>query len=312
MTKFAFHFFLLLISISAMAASSDWTTDVKKGCKSLELCAIGTGDTRAAAERSARVSLSKIFDTKISSKLATSLKSSGSDVEESVSEDISEATESALAGVEITKGHEDKTTFYSLAVVNKSKAAGGFKKEIENIDEQMKAIAKDGESIEKIKLEKLFVRREVLNKQYQFLTNQSLASPVSYEEVFAAKKSASNDVIIHVYLDEDEPKTIEAALIRVISDMGFQATSGQTRNKAATHIITGEYVSDKQYLKVEGFEKYKFVLKVKAMKALSKVESGHLDFESIETARDFSQANDKALPKFQEYIKSNIEKLNLK
>lgn len=311
MTKLMLISFLFVFSCFAVAVP-DWTTDIKKACKSSELCAVGTGDTRSVSERNARVSLSKIFDTKISSKLATSLKSSGAEVEEAVSEDINEATETALAGVEIKKSFEDKTSFYSLAVVNKAKAAAGFKKEIENIDGQMKAIAKDGESIEKVKLGKLFVKREVLNKQYNFLTGQSIESPISYEEIFAAKRDASNNVVIHVYLDEDEPKTVEAALVRTITEMGFQATSGQTRNKNSTHIITGEYVSDKQYLNVDGFEKYKFVLKIKAMKADTKVESGHLDFEVIETGRNFSQANDKAIPKFQEYIRSNIENLNLR
>jgi hypothetical protein len=311
MTKLLLASLLVVFSVSGFAAP-DWTTDMKKACKSSELCAVGTGDTRSVSERNARVALSKIFDTKISSKLATSLKSTGAEVEEAVSEDINEATETALSGVEIKKSHEDKTSFYSLAVVNKAKAASGFQKEIQNIDGQMKAIAKDGESIEKVKLGKLFVKREVLNKQYQFLTGKSIDSPISYEEIFAAKRDASNNVVIHVYLDEDEPKTVEAALVRTISDMGFQATSGQTRNKNSTHIITGEYVSDKQYLNVEGFEKYKFVLKIKAMKADTKVESGHLDFEVVETGRNYSQANDKAIPKFQEYIKNNIENLNLR
>lgn len=311
MTKMLFTLFLIAMS-TAILALPEWASDMKKACKSSELCAVGTGESRAASERSARVALSKIFETKMSSKLASSLRSSGADVEESVSEDISEATESALAGVEITKSFEDKNNFFSLAVVNKSKAAAGFKKEIETIDVQMKAIAKDSDNIQKIKLQRLFVRREVLNKQHHFLTNQSIESPVSYDEIYSANRTASNDAVIHVYLDEDEPKTIEAALVRSLSDLGFLATSGQTRNKKSTYIVTGEYVADKQYLKVDGFEKYKFVLKIKAMKSGTKVESGHLDFEVIETARDFSQANDKAIAKFQEFIKNNVEKLNLK
>ncbi len=311
MTKFIIACLLLAFSLSSFAAP-DWTSDAKKACKSSELCAVGTGDTRSVADRNARVALSKIFDTKISSKLATSLKSSGSDVEESVSEDISEATETALAGVEIKKSAEDKTSFFSLAVVNKMKAANGFKKEIESIDEKMKAIIKEGEGLEKVKLEKLYVKREVLNRQYQFLTNKSIESPISYEEIFAAKKSATSNVVIHVYLDEDEPKTVESALARSLSEAGFQATSGQTRNKNSTHVITGEFVADKQYLNVDGFEKYKFVLKIKAMKADTKVESGHLNHEVVETGRNYSQAADKAIPKFQDYIKENIESLNLR
>lgn len=301
----------VLSSLSSFAAP-DWTTDMKKACKSSELCAVGTGDTRSVSERNARVALSKIFDTKISAKLASNLKSSGKDVEESVAEDINEATETALAGVEIKKSFEDKTTFFSLAVINKEKAASNFRKEIESMDEQMKSIAKSGSSIEKVKLERLFVKREVLNRQHQFLTNQSIPSSISYEDIFSAKRDAADSVVIHVYLDEDEPKTVEGALAQSVSELGFQASSGQTKNKNATHIITGEYVSDKQYLNVQGFEKYKFVLKLKAMKADTKVESGHLNFETIETGRNYSQANDKALPKIQEFVKANIEKLNLR
>lgn len=296
----------------ALFASTEWMTEAKKGCKGSELCAVGTGESVTSAERNARVELSKIFDTKISSKLASSLKSSGKDVEESVSEEIDEATETALSGIEIKKTHEDKTSFFALAVLDKSKAASGFKKEIENLDSQMLAISKDGENIEKVKLEKLFVQREVLNKQYHFLTRQNISAPFTYEQVFLAKKNASNEVVIHIFLDEDEPKTVEAVLLKSISDLGFKTTSGQVRNTHSTHILTGEYVAEKQALNVDGFEKFKFVLKVRAMKAGSKVESGHLKFEVIETGRNFAQASEKAIGKVQEYLKKNIEKLHLR
>ena len=52
---------LLLLGSFAAAAAPDWTTDSKKACKSSELCAVGTGDTRSVSERNARVALSKIF-----------------------------------------------------------------------------------------------------------------------------------------------------------------------------------------------------------------------------------------------------------
>lgn len=304
----AFSFLL----VQNLWASTEWISEAKKGCKGSELCAVGTGESITSAERNARVELSKIFDTKISSKLASSLKSSGKDVEESVSEEIDEATETALSGVEIKKTHEDKTSFFALAALDKSKAAAGFKKEIENLDSQMLAISKEGESIEKVKLEKLFVQREVLNKQYHFLTRQDIPAVFTYEQVFLAKKNATNEVVIHIYLEENEPKTVEAVLLRSVSDLGFKTSSGQLKNKNATHVVTGEYVAEQQFLKVEGFEKYKFVLKLRAMKAESKVESGHLNFEVIETGRDFAQASEKAIGKVQDYVKKNIEKLHLK
>ena len=304
--------FLLVFTSFTSFAMPEWAKEIKKDCKKSELCAVGTGDTRGAAERNARVALSRIFDTKISSNLSSSLKSYGKNTEESVSEDIGEATELALSGLEIKKIDEDKTSFYALAVVNKSKAAAGFRKEIESIDGEMKAIFKVGDDVDKVKLGRLFVKREVLNKQYHFLKNQYIDSPISAEEIFAAKNNGAQNLVVHVYLDEDEPKSLEGALTKAISDLGFKSSSGRVRNKNSTHVITGEFVADKQYLKVDGFEKYKFVLKLKAMKADTKVETGHLNYEVIETGRNFSDANDKAVSKFQEYVKNNIENLNLR
>ncbi len=308
---------LLLLFVAQLSLANDkkpaWVLDNTKACKTkTELCAVGEGDSNKKAESAAKVALSKIFDLKISSNFSSDLKSQGSDVEESMSEQINEATDMALSGVEISKRAEDKTSFYALAIINKAKAARGFEKEIESIDEQMKAIASSGEDIEKVKLERLYVKRETLNRQVQFLVGRSIASPLSYEEVFSAKRNAGNNVVIHIYLDEDEPKRVEGVLAKVISDAGFKTTSGRTRNPNSTHVITGEFAFDKEYMKVDGFEKYRYVLNIKAMKAKLNVESGRLHFEISETGRNFSQATDHAIPKIQEYLEKNIEKLNLR
>ncbi len=293
-------------------ASPDWLSDSKKGCSISELCAVGTGGTRTIAERNARISLSKIFTNKISSKLSTSLKSSGGEIEEDVSENIDEATETALTGTEIRKTYEDKVSFYALAVVNKSKAGTALKSEMEIIDAEMLAISKDGEDIEKVKLEKLYSKREILNRQYDFLTGKSILPPLAYESIFTQKKSAAKGVVIHISLDEDRPKIIETFLAQTISEMGYRTTTGQLRNKDSTHIITGQYLPEKQYINIEGFEKFKFVLKIKAMRTGTNIESGHLITEVTESGRNINQASEKALPKIKDFLKNNIENLNLR
>jgi hypothetical protein len=301
----------LLSSSFTFSKNPDWIENSKKACRGNELCAVGSSESRKGAEVQARVALSKIFDTRINSKFTSSLKSQGKETNEDLSEEISEATEMALAGVEIQKHHEDKTTFYALAVLNKTKAADGIKKEITAIDEQMKVLLGSGEDLQKAKLEKLFVKRDVLNRQHSFLTNFSVPEVVSYEEVFKAKNRATKNILVHVYLDEDEPKQVESLVQSLMTKMGMKISSGRVRNPKSTHVVTGELVADKQYLNVEGFEKYKFILKLKAMQSAGSKETGHLNFEVIESGRNFSHAHEQAMPKIQEFIKTNIDKLNI-
>ena len=307
------HFLLLSLLISTYAISSpDWVSDSKKGCSSSELCAVGTGETRIVAEKNARVALSKIFTNKLSSKLSSSLKSSGGEIAEDVSENIDEATETVLTGTEIKKNHEDKVSFYALAVVNKSKAGDALKSEIEIIDAEILAISNQGDDIEKVKLEKLYNKREMLNRQYDFLTGKSITAPLAYESIFNQKKTATKGVVIHIFLDEARPKIIEPFLAQMITDMGYRTTTGEMRNKNSTHIITGQYLPEKQYINVEGFEKYKFVLKIKAMRSGTNVESGHLVSEVTEAGRDINQASEKAFPQIKDFLKNNIENLHLR
>jgi hypothetical protein len=69
-------------------------------------------------------------------------------------------------------------------------------------------------------------------------------------------------------------------------------------------------VADKQYLNVEGFEKYSFHLKISAMND-KKVGTGEFDFSIVESGRNFSQAHDKAMPKIKEEIKDKISELKI-
>ncbi|MBT7609401.1 MAG: LPP20 family lipoprotein [Bacteriovoracaceae bacterium] len=288
-----------------------WVKDISKGCKKRkELCAVGIGEGKGQATRHARVELAKIFENKLSSKFKSNLSSSGQDILEDLSEEIEETTDVVLEGVSIKATYEDSTDFYALAVVNKSKVISGLMKEIRKIDEKMKVLVSENSGSATVKLERYYLKREILLKKYEFLSGGSIKSPVSFGEIFAKKKATVNSMIIHVYVDEDDPKLMEAAIVKSLSDSGYRITTGRKRNKHSTHVVTGELVTDKQYMKVEGFEKYKINLKLSAW-SKGKVETGHLNFSSTEVGRSESQAFEKAVPKLESYIQDNITKLNI-
>lgn len=301
---------LFLLSTQAGAKEPAWVKDVSKGCSKSELCAVGEGSGKNSARRNARVELANIFSIKVTSKFKSSLTSDGKETFESMSEEIEESTNQALEGVEVKKFYEGDENVYALASINKTKAKRGLKKEIDKIDEKMRTLIGETSGSSTMKLERHYFKREVLLKKYEFLGGPSIPSPISYSEIFRRKKETTNNVIVHVYVDEDDPKLTEAAIIKILSDSGYRITTGRKRNRHSTHVVTGELVADKQYMKVEGFEKYKISLKLSAW-SKGKVETGHLNYSSTQVGRSYSQAYAKAVPMIETYIKDNLANLNI-
>lgn len=304
---------IMTILLPVMVFGADrpkWIDDGSKACEKKELCAVGDGPSRDAATLNANIALSKIFDSQISSKFTSTSGSENSKLSESATEEINQITQTALQGVEVKKFYEENGKFYAVASLNKAKAASTIKKEIDSLEDRMKALFSDKTSSSMTQLEGLFFKREALEKRYQFLTGADLPSSLKYEDIFKTKKDASKNIIVHVYIDEDEPKAVEQYLAKELTKLGYKVTRGQTRNTLATHIVTGEMVADKQFLSVEGFEKYSFHLKISAMDA-KRVGTGEFDFAIVESGRNFSQAHDKAMPKIKEEIKDKISELKI-
>jgi hypothetical protein len=311
MSKLLIMLFILSLSLSSFAKAPKWISDISKGCKKkTEMCAIGTGVSRNKAEQGARVALAKIFKNKVSSTFKSKLSSSGASSFEEMSEEIMESTKMALEGVEIEKTHEDELNFYALAVVNKRRSASGFKREISKIDEKMQVYSEDHSASSALKLEQAYIKRESLAQSYEFLTGRELPSPISFDQIFNTKKEIMGNTIVHIYLDEDEPKSVEAMTAKLLSEAGYKTTSGRVRNKHSTHIVTGVVTADKKYMKVEGFDKYDITLKIVA-KNKARIETGHLTFTTSETGRSFSQAYNKGLISIKKYLKTNLTMLNI-
>lgn len=300
-----------LITNSAFTKTPKWIHDVSKVCKtSTQICAVGSGVNKRKAEQHARVELAKIFENNISSSFKSKLFSSGSTSFEDVSEEINESTQMAMEGLEIRKTYEDKISFYALAVINKNKMARSIQKEIAKFDEKLKIYLKDNTASSKIKLEKTYSKRELLSKRYTFLTGIELQSPVTFEQIFNSKKETLSHIITHVFIDEVEPKSVEKMIIKLLSASGYKTTSGKVVNKHATHILSGEVAVDKQYMKVEGFNKFKITVEITA-KDRAKVETGHLIYTTIETGRNFTQSYNKGLTTIKKYLDENLTMLNI-
>lgn len=303
---------LLLFTFSAYAQKKpSWVNDPSKKCQKSEICVVGTGINKDAATADANVQLARVFNNEVSSEFSQTVNAKNNNVDEVISESINQKTNVILKGVIIGEGFDDGESYHVFASLNKSKAAQTIKSEIDALDEKIKGLMQ-GKGTGAIKqAEKLFNERQILNQRHQFLTGRSIATDVSFTEIISTNMKQASDFITHLYLDEDEPKEIEQFLAQELSKSGYKITRGQVLNKNANFIITGEFISEKQYLNVEGFEKYAFHLKLSAKDSAKKISTGELKISATETGRNYSQAQEKAISQIKEQLEERISELNI-
>ena len=302
--------FFANLSLSAETKPS-WINNVQEGCKkSLELCAVGMGTGRDEAQRNAKVELSKIFSTNISSSFTSTLAASSGQTSEDIQEGIKEDTQSVLEGAEISKVYEQSDAFYVLATLNKQRAADSLKLKITDLDNEIKTIYEDSNSASKFKIKTLYVKRQALNQTYLFLTGIEIPSAIPSEAIFKTSKLATKGVVLHINFVEKEPKVLEAYAVKYFSDAGLKVSTGDKVHPQATHILTGKVDHEKQYLNINGFKKSKVNLHVSVANNKN-IETGHLNIESITTGRTYDQAYEKALKEILNDLNNKISDLNI-
>lgn len=308
--KFLLFFFLLILALPLMARPN-WVNKPEAGCKESELCAVGVGSGMETAKASARNNISKIFETKIKSEFTSSLEGSDESSDFYSKELIEEETKSILEGTIIREVFEGKTEVYALAALDKFKMARSLKKEITSLDTEMAILLKQGGASRAIKAQSLYLKRNHLASQYYFLTKINLPEIISYEEVFKNKKNAIKDKIIHLTFDGERSKELETIVMELLVSKGFKVTTGKKINKKATHLIQGKFESSPEFLKVDGFEKYKFLLSLEVTKSGEDVKIGHLLTEELSVGRTFDQAFSKALPEIKLYLEEHYVEFNI-
>ncbi|OFZ23274.1 MAG: hypothetical protein A2202_02825 [Bdellovibrionales bacterium RIFOXYA1_FULL_36_14] len=315
-------FILILVSVSlhvqAEKKKPAWISDLSTYCKSSELCTVGEAVGMMQAESSARKEMSKIFMTQIKSK--NTLTSSGKQVsvgdqpisgsfEEDMYGEIEEKTEGALRGVIIKDTYETSDSFYALAILKKSEGAQFLKSEMEELDKNIVEFYKDGRRNSLNKALKIMQVRDGLNINYEFLQGNKYPSKVTYQQVMEKKnKKRSQNVVVFLKVSEPSEKgEIRDIIIAKLLEDDFKVV---TENKNHKYKIEVEVKKNKEYLKVEGFEKYKFMLRINSFNQ-SEEKLGSLEFDKASVGRDYSHAYSNVLPDIMDFIIDKIGELNI-
>lgn len=310
MTKFNFILIgVLLLGPLSIFARPEWMEDTSKVCKKSELCAVGSGISLSMAKVNATSAIAKIFETKIKASFTTETTFEDGKEKNWGNERVEEVTEMALNGISHPYSYNGKEFYYSLAKVRKSKLARVFQKEMDQLEDKMRGLLNNNRTGALFELENLYKSWETLSKRYMFLTGIDKSAPISYGQILKRKKDAASNVIIHLYLDEKKPAQITPHLESILTQIGYTIAKGEVMSNEATHLLIGKLKWQQEFLKVKGFEKYKFVFSLDA-KNRRHMQSGKLNFELSETGRNFEQAYQKVVGKIKKNIENELHKIS--
>ena len=271
-----------------------WIAAPSGACAETEFCAVGVGTNLPAAKADARAEIMRFFRSDIDS----TAKFSETGDSSAASLDTALSAAGVLEGVEIIMSFEDGEETYALAKLDKIVAAEQLRTKIDQNDAEIerhlsantKRGARDAMRVES-------ARRE-LNNQYQILTGGGIDEPANYEAAFAKIRNLPGRTY-SVNITGDGADEIETAVAAALSDNGNKVSDKNPERK-----ITGKITASEQFINVDGFVKYKYILRLDSVESGKKI--GVMETSVIETGRDKTQTDSDAVQKIKNYINENV------
>lgn len=307
---------LISIFISMSFATPKWVNSPVEFCPPTELCAVGEAAGAMIAEISARDSLAKIFESRVTSDLqltTTTTTQSDSDgplnaiIDEDVKQTIRVMTDEVIQGAYIKERYESTDAHFALIALPKDKAAKILEDKMTILDSKSKILIADGRrSSLNIALKKLTIRNK-LHERYRVLKNSSYGGSVSYEQIMELKsKKRALGIKVKLRVKEiSKTYEIKKTIAQNLSHNDFILSKNSPN---FTVDVTLE--SEKMFMKVKGFMKYKFTLQASAIN-ISGDKIGSLKYTIIQTGRSKTQAYDNAVPGIKKFINEKFNELNI-
>ncbi len=286
-----------------------WVENTSKECRSTQLCAVGMGTSVNTASADARANLAKIFQTKVYSKFTSVISSDSKNDEMNSSLENQETVEGDLSGVEIAKVHATADAVYALAVLSKTKLAEETKQKIETLDKESKELINDNTLRSARVLEKNYEARRPLEEKYLFLTKQKVPEVISFAKIKAALDAALKGILICLVVEtvEFDEKKFEQMIHSALTKNKYKVAKNS--NAKCSHTLVGKASLSKEYLKVDGFEKYSLNVSLSSVDKDEK-SSGSIELKSVVSGRDQKQIVQKINAELLALLEQDILKLN--
>ncbi len=311
--------FILIATKTFALSKPKWVNSPDEFCPPTLLCAVGEGTGQMNAETNARASIGKVFETKVKSKLTINTSSSqesdadsilSGGMDEDTSQQVSEVSEAVLDGVEIKETWEDDESVFALASLHKRKAADRLANKMNEIDEQIKTHYELGKRSDLSKCLKLLKVRTALDLRYEILKGSRYPGSISYKEIMTKKRAKSKlgTTVLLNFSEVGKISEVGTWVREKLLEEDFKVV--RKSGKSHTFEVEGSLASEKQYMKVKGWVKYKFLLSVKSKNGNGEIV-GSVSHTVLQTGRSLKQAYEKATPSIKRFINENLDQLNM-
>ncbi len=223
------------------------------------LCATGEAKTLSEADAQAKVNLASIFEIQVKSDLSVQ-SSSGqsfpwqSQVREEVQQSIQESVNQILEGVQVKKHFKKAGLTYSLASLDRSQAADLIGGRMNKIDSELEALWAKKQRTNLRKVVKLSLEREKLNERYSIVANGKRPDKVGFDEIVKWRETRPKAEPLALKIGQ-APDWMQEKIKEILTESGFRLVKGEANKVLAMNVD-----SIKEFLNVEGFEKYTFTL----------------------------------------------------
>lgn len=279
----------------------EWVYSPYDGCtESEELCATGEGKNKNQSDAQAKVNLASIFEVKISSD--TNITSSGAQtfpwqaqVKEEVQKSLKESVDQVLENVQIKKQFKKDGISHSLASLDRRKGSELLGNRLNKIDQELSTLWDNHQRTNLRRIVKLFLERERLNERYSIVAGTGKPSPVSWQSIIKWRESRPKSEPLKLKVGQ-APDWMKEKIEELLTESGFKLVRAD-----AKQVVEMQVDSIKEFLNVDGFEKFTFTL------SLTSTVNGQKNktISTSETVTGRTQAD--ALLKVKEYFTNYIE-----
>lgn len=287
----------------------DWVYAPYEECnEATELCATGEAKTAREAGAEARKNLASIFEVKVTSEFTSYASASQSfpgqdQLREEVQKSLAESVDQVLETVQIKKRFKHNGLSYALASLDRGQAGELLRGRINKIDEELNVLWERRSRMQFRKIVKLYLEREKLNERYSIVAGSGLPARMTYGQIMSWKesKAKARPVVLRI---GQAPDWMTEKIKELLTEAGFKIVKGDASLALAMNVD-----SIKEYMNVEGFEKYTFTLTLMSFE--NGKENKVLAVSETVTGRNQTDALLKLKNFFNDYIEQHLSDLHL-
>ena len=279
-----------------------WIENPLAYCGEQKLCAVGESDDYPGAESAGRAGLVKIFSTNVRADLDAVTSSEG---DEQFSQAIRESSDMVIQGSQIEERFADSLSHYALASLDKSLGAKILGAKIGALDDEIGALSRTGRRGALSEALRLSHIRRALHEAYLVVRPTSIPPKVPPGILIAKKASLAKNAPV-VSVEGEEP--FRGLFVQALSKLGYKiAADSKSPADATVRLRTN---LRRQYLNVEGFEKYTLSLTATGVDRKGKT-TGSITRQLSRSGRSQEDTLDTMAQDIVKDIETQIDGLNL-